>query len=194
MLVLPRLWTARILPFASISGALIIATLLGDYALHRLGLVWIGRYLGIPGTLLILAALTYSLRKCKHITWGKPTRWITFHEFGAWLGAWLVLLHSGVHFNSVLAWIATAAMCINVLSGLVGKLLLTSSRQLVGERRKGLLAAGMAAEQVEAQIFWDSVAVRVMSQWRKLHIPIFIAFAVLALAHIVSVFVFWGWR
>jgi hypothetical protein len=33
-----------------------------------------------------------------------------------------------------------------------------------------------------------------MAKWRKLHIPIFIVFAVLALGHIVSIFLFWGWR
>jgi hypothetical protein len=32
-----------------------------------------------------------------------------------------------------------------------------------------------------------------MTQWRKVHIPIFIVFAVLALGHIFSIFLFWGW-
>jgi hypothetical protein len=33
-----------------------------------------------------------------------------------------------------------------------------------------------------------------MAKWRKVHIPIFIVFAVLALGHIiVSIFLFWGW-
>ena len=30
--------------------------------------------------------------------------------------------------------------------------------------------------------------------WRSVHIPITLAFAVLALAHIIAVFLFWGWR
>ena len=33
-----------------------------------------------------------------------------------------------------------------------------------------------------------------MAKWRKVHIPIFIVFAVLAIGHIVSIFLFWGWR
>ena len=31
------------------------------------------------------------------------------------------------------------------------------------------------------------------TKWRKVHIPIFIVFAVLALGHIISIFLFWGW-
>jgi hypothetical protein len=43
------------------SPLLAAGTLAGDYLLHRLDLVWVGRYLGIPGTLLIIASLVYSL-------------------------------------------------------------------------------------------------------------------------------------
>jgi len=37
------------------------------------------------------------------------------------------------------------------------------------------------------------LALGAMAQWRKVHIPIFIVFAVLALGHIFSIFLFWGW-
>ena len=35
--------------------------------------------------------------------------------------------------------------------------------------------------QVEQAVFWDAVTLDAMTQWRRVHIPIFIAFAVLAL-------------
>ena len=41
----------------------IAATIVLDYALHRAGLVWIGRYLGPVGTGLIVVSFVYSLRK-----------------------------------------------------------------------------------------------------------------------------------
>lgn len=189
-----QLLFSRIVPFIAISAGLIAAVLLGDWVLHRLQLVWVGRYLGIPGTLLIAAAMGYSLRKRNRIRWGAPTRWLAFHQSVAWFGSLLVLLHAGVHFNSSLAWLATGAMSINVLSGLTGKFLLTSSRQVVGERRREFLAQGLSLEEAEARILWDSAAVRVMSRWRSLHIPIFVAFAALALGHIVSTLLFWDWR
>ena len=48
------LWREQILPFTVLIGLLALATLAGDYLLHRLNLVWVGRYLGIPGTILII--------------------------------------------------------------------------------------------------------------------------------------------
>ena len=65
-----NLWRNHILPFTLLVGLLGVATLVGDYLLHRFNLVWIGRYLGIPGTLLIIGSLIYSLRKRKMITSG----------------------------------------------------------------------------------------------------------------------------
>jgi hypothetical protein len=37
------------------------------------------------------------------------------------------------------------------------------------------------------------VTLDAMNRWRKVHIPNFIVIAVLALGHIVSIFLFWGW-
>ena len=42
-------------------------------------------------------------------------------------------------------------------------------------------------------MFWDAITFDAMAKWRKVHIPIFVAFAVLALGHILSVLLFWGW-
>jgi hypothetical protein len=37
------------------------------------------------------------------------------------------------------------------------------------------------------------VTLDAMTKWRKVHIPIFIVFVILALGHIISIFLFWGW-
>lgn len=187
------LWRQHILPFTFLLGMLAIAALAGDFFLHRLDLVWVGRYLGIPGTLLIIGSLIYSLRKRKLITSGNPRSLLTFHEFTAWLGSLMVLIHSGIHFNAILPWLATIAMGVNVISGLVGKLLLDRSRRHVQGERESYQLRGLSRPEVEQAVFWDAVSLDAMTQWRKVHIPIFIAFAVLAIGHIVSVFMFWGW-
>lgn len=188
------LWQGQILPFSLMLGLLAVAALLGDYLLHRFNLVWIGRYIGIPGTLLIIASLAYSLRKRKKLQGGDMRTYLRLHEFAAWLGSLLVLIHAGVHFNDILPWLATVAMGVNVISGLVGKLLLDRSRRLVQSQREHYQLRGLARNEVEQAVFWDAVTVDAMARWRKVHIPIFIAFAVLALGHIVSIFLFWGWR
>jgi hypothetical protein len=61
-----------------------------------------------------------------------------------------------------------------------------------GERAQYQLR-GLSKSEVERAVFWDAVALGAMTQWRKVHIPIFIVFAVLALGHIFSIFLFWGW-
>ncbi len=187
------LWGRHVLPFILLLGLLAAATLAGDYALHRVNLVWVGRYLGIPGTLLIIASMVYSMRKRKYITSGNPKILLRLHEFGAWLGSLMVLIHAGIHFNSLLPWLATVAMAVNVVSGMVGKLLLERSRRHVQGQRDHFQLRGLSKPEVEQAVFWDAVTVDAMKQWRTVHIPIFIVFVVLALGHIFSIFLFWGW-
>jgi hypothetical protein len=187
------LWHQHVLPFTLLLGLLAVATLAGDYVLHRLNLVWVGRYLGIPGTLLIIGSFYYSLRKRKYVTTGDPKTLLKMHEFSAWLGSLMVLIHAGIHFNAILPWLATVAMGVNVISGMVGKMLLHRSRLHVQGEREHYQLRGLSKPEVEQAVFWDAVALGAMTQWRKVHVPIFIVFATLALGHIFSIFLFWGW-
>lgn len=187
------LWREHVLPFTLLLGLLAAATLAGDYLLHRLNLVWVGRYMGIPGTLLIIGSLYYSARKRKWVSAGDPKSMLKLHEFGTWLGSLMVLIHAGIHFNAILPWLATVAMGVNVISGLVGKMLLAQSRLHVQGERERFQLRGLSKTEVERAVFWDAVALGAMTQWRKVHIPIFIVFAMLALGHIFSIFLFWGW-
>lgn len=188
------LWRDQILPFSLLVTLLGVATVACDYLLHLLDLVWVGRYLGIPGTLLIIGSLMYSLRKRKMITTGNVKSWLNLHEIGTWLGSLMVLIHAGIHFNAILPWLATIAMGINVISGMVGKMLLKRSRAQVDAQRRQYQTSGLSAAEVEQAVYWESVTVDALNKWRKIHIPIFIAFSVLSLGHMVSVFLFWGWR
>ncbi len=188
------LWLRHIFPFTFLAGLLAAAAMAGNSLLHSYDLVWAGRYLGIPGTLLIIVSLVYSLRKRKYFAAGSPKSWLAMHEITAWLGSLMVLIHSGIHFNAILPWLATAAMAINVISGMAGKVLLNRAREHVQGRRQTYEERGMGRVQAERAVFWDAVMLDAMAQWRRVHIPIFIAFVVLALGHIVSIFLFWGWR
>ena len=187
------LWRDHVLPFSLLLGVLAAGTLAGDYLLHRLNLVWVGRYLGILGTLLIIGSFYYSLRKRKIVTSGNPVTLLRMHEFTAWLGSLMILIHAGVHFNAILPWLATVAMSVNVVSGLVGRLLLQRARAHVQNQRDHFQLRGLSKPEVELAVFWDAVAFSVMNLWRKVHIPIYIVFMVIALGHILSVFMFWGW-
>jgi len=189
-----RLIRREVLPFLLSIAALIAAALLFDALLHLLDSVWIGRYLGIPGTLLILGSTAYSLRKRKLVAFGHPAQFLRLHELLAWSGSLLVLVHAGIHFNAILAWLAVAAMLVNVVSGLTGKFLLDRSRQRLEDARKTLRQQGLSAEELADRTYWDSLTFDAVKQWRVIHFPITLAFAVLALTHIVAVFLFWGWK
>lgn len=184
----------EVLPFIAMFVMLILAAIAGDALLHRFQLVWIGRYLGIPGTLLILASFTYSMRKRKMIESGSPKVLLSLHEFMTWLGSLMILVHAGVHFNAILPWLAIVGMLINVISGLTGKFLLDRSRRHMAAMKESLLRRGMQEGEVERELFWNAAAVDAMKKWRVLHIPITLAFAVFALGHIISIFLFWNWK
>lgn len=187
------LFRMEILPFLLQFATLLALTIVGDSFLHLFGLVSIGRYIGIPGTLLIVLSLMYSLRKRKVITAGSPRMFLRTHEFFTWLGALMVLIHAGVHFNAVLPWLATIAMIINVISGFVGRYLLRRSQRYLIARQENHRLQGLSKGEVETELFWDAVTFDLMAKWRAIHFPISFAFAILAVGHIVSIFLFWKW-
>lgn len=189
-----RLLRHEVLPFLLSMVALVVVALLIDAVLHLLNVPWIGRYLGIPGTLLILGSTVYSLRKRKLIRFGQPAKLLRLHEGLAWLGSLLVLVHAGIHFNAILGWLAVGAMLINVGSGLTGKFLLDRSRRRLEEAHQRMRQQGMTPAELEDRTYWDSLTFDVVKQWRVVHFPITLAFAVLATAHIIAVFLFWGWQ
>ena len=189
-----RLLRREVLPFLLSAAALGAVALLIDALLHVFNAVWIGRYLGIPGTLLILGSFGYSLRKRKLIRRGNQARLLRWHERLAWIGSLLVLVHAGIHFNAILGWLAVGAMLVNVGSGLTGKFLIDRSRRRLEEARQRMRERGMSEDELGERLFWDSMTFDAVRRWRVVHFPITLAFGVLATAHILAIFLFWGWR
>ena len=167
----PACSAARCCPSWSASRRSWRVALLLDALLHVLNAVWIGRYLGIPGTLLIIGSTAYSLRKRKLIRAGQPAQLLRWHEGLAWLGSLLVLVHAGIHFNAILGWLAVAAMLINVGSGLTGKFLLDRSRRRLDEARQRMRQQGLSAEELEDRTYWDSLTFDAVKQVARDPLP-----------------------
>jgi hypothetical protein len=184
----------EVLPFLLMFGSLLLATVITDALLHQFELVWIGRWLGIPGTLLILLSFFYSMRKRKIIGFGKPKTLLTLHETLTWLGALMILVHAGIHVYTILPWLALVAMLVNVISGMTGKYLLDRSRRFLAEKRGVYAQQGLAEDEIEKRLFWDATAFDLMKQWRAVHLPITLAFGVLGISHILSILLFWEWK
>ena len=184
----------EVVPFFLWLALLGLAALAIDALLHWMNAVWIGRYLGIPGVLLILGSFSYSLRKRKIITTGKPATLLRLHERMAWAGSLLILVHAGIHFNAILGWLAVWAMLVNIASGLTGKFLLQRARIRLEESTKRMRAEGLSDPELEDGLYWDGLTFDAVKQWRVVHYPITLAFAALTIGHIVSIFLFWGWK
>jgi len=179
-----------ILPFIQWFGLMVVIAISIDYFLHRLDLLSIGYWLSYPGTLLIILSFLYSLRKRKIFESGSPKRMLSLHEYLAWAGSILILVHAGIHFNAVLPWLGIIMMLITVGSGLIGKYLLKRSTEDLKTKKKNLKDLGLSEEETEKQLFFDSITVDLMKKWRIVHIPITVLFAVLAILHIITIIMF----
>lgn len=180
------------LPFLLWFGLMVLAAMGLDQVLHQNGWGHVGRYLGIPGTLLIAVSFLYSLRKRGVIRGGSASGWLRYHEYLAWAGAVLVLVHAGIHFNAQLAWLATYMMLVNVASGLVGKFILKRAGETLQEKRASLLEQGLETSRVEERLYLDSLAYGLFAKWRVIHLPIAMIFIILACLHILAVGIFRG--
>lgn len=184
----------KVLPFIGLFAGLIVATLILDALAHRFDLAWIGRHLGIPGTILIALSFLYSLRKRRLISRGSPKTLLRAHEGLAMLGALMILVHAGIHFYAILPWLALLAMLANIISGMTGRYLLDRSRQRIAEKKTIYAERGLSEEQIEKKLFRDALVFDLMKKWRLIHFPITFVFVTLSAIHIFTIFLFWSWR
>ncbi|MCC6727455.1 MAG: hypothetical protein IT258_23325 [Saprospiraceae bacterium] len=180
----------HVLPFFNWFALMILIAVGIDYLLHYFHWVFVGRYLGYVGTFVIIFSFVYSLRKRKLIQVGSPKQLLQTHEYMAWAGSIMIIVHAGIHFNALLPWLALLMLLINVASGLVGKYLLKSANEALAAKRKALIDSGNDKESTDRKLFFDAIMVDAMKKWRVVHLPISLLLALLSLVHIVSVIMF----
>jgi hypothetical protein len=184
----------RTLPLSLSYLMLIGAGISLDYLLHIAQLVWIGRYLGILGTLFLVLSFGYSARKNKVIKTGAMKVFLKFHCKAGWVGTLMIFIHSGIHFNALLPWAATGFMMVVTASGHVGQHLLQKVKEEVKAKMKLLGVDASLDAELEQQHYWDALTVKALEQWRSLHMPMVSVLLSLSLIHILSIFFFWNWR
>lgn len=178
------------LPFIQWYALMIFITIVIDYLLHKFQLVLNGSYLGFAGTFFIMVSFLYSLRKRKIIKSGSPKRLLMFHEYLAWIGSIMLLVHAGIHFNSLIPWLAILMLLITVASGLVAKFLLKKSNENLKQKRQFMIAEGIDKEDVDRKLFLDSITVDWMKKWRLFHMPITLLLVIFSLIHIITIIIF----
>lgn len=179
-----------IVPFMEWYLLMIIATISIDFYLHKSNIVINSWATGISGSLLIIISFIYSFRKRKIIKIGSQKKLLNFHEYIAWLGSVVLLVHAGIHFNAVLPWLAVLALLINVASGLVGKYLLKKATDNLKEKKLNLSNLGLNTDEAEKKLFLDSITVDAMKKWRIIHFPITFLLLVLSIFHIITIIIF----
>lgn len=193
-----RMWNSvlisRALPLSLSYLLLVAATLALDFIFHNTGLGWMGRYLGVVGTLLVAFSFGYSARKKKLIEYGPLKYFLRFHCNVGWLGTLLILVHSGIHFNALLPWMATGLMMVVTASGHVGQYLVRKIREEVKRKKQQYGIAADRTDGLEQQYFWDAVTVSAFEKWRFIHMPLVMFLVVLTFLHVASVTMFMNWR
>jgi len=128
---LSALAVALALPVPLVLGWPYYSLALVDRPLHRFHAVLrpsgaLGLPMGVVGTLLILASLTYVLRKTLVARLGATSLqgWMRFHIVTGILGPCFILFHSSFLPYSALGLLAFGAMTIVVASGIAGRYLL----------------------------------------------------------------------
>lgn len=177
-------------PFVQWYLLMIVITLMIDAALHYFQLEEIGRHLGIMGTILILLSFIYSLRKRQFIKSGSPNNFLMIHEYMAWFGSILILVHAGVHFNALLPWLAIFLMLITIASGLVAKFLLKRAIESLKVRQLDFKNMEVKFEASEKELFFDALTVDAIKKWRRFHMPITYLLAFMVFLHITTILIF----
>ncbi len=184
----------RTLPLTISYLLLIIAGIALDYLLHIANLVWVGRYLGIAGTLFLALSFGYSARKKKVIKNGALKFFLKLHCNAGWIGTLMILVHSGIHFNAILPWAATGLMMVVTASGHVGQYLLKKVKEEVKMKIKQLGINTTVDDELEQQHYWDTLTIKALEQWRTVHMPMVSLLLALTMTHILSIFFFWNWK
>ncbi|NTV08948.1 MAG: hypothetical protein HGA81_10170 [Chlorobium limicola] len=184
----------RALPLVLSYLLLIAAAISLDYILHAVGLAWIGRYLGVAGTVFLASSFGYSARKKKIVKNGTIRFFLRLHCNAGWIGTLMILVHSGIHFNALLPWMATLFMMTVTASGHVGQYLVRKLREEVNMKKKETGIDNDRDEDIERQCYWDSVTLKALEKWRTIHMPIVSVLLGLTLLHIATILLFMNWR
>ncbi len=184
------IFSRYVLPFIQWFALMVLIAIAIDYFFHRFQIVAVGRYLGFVGTVVIILSFVYSLRKRKIIEYGSPKQLLLIHEYMAWAGSIMILVHAGIHFNALLPWLAVLMLLIAVASGLVGKFLLKKANETFKEKLQVLIKSGITKDEAEKKLFFDSITVDLMKKWRVVHLPITLLLGILSLMHIITVIMF----
>ncbi|MEZ4322354.1 MAG: hypothetical protein R3F61_33080 [Myxococcota bacterium] len=113
-----------------------------------------GLWLGVLGTALMIAMLSYTVRKffLRFTFLGAPAHWLRFHIICGVMGPVFILLHSGLAMPHGLIAIGFWCMVLVALSGVFGRYIYGHFPRTAAGRSEDLLAAYENLAQLRADV------------------------------------------
>lgn len=151
--------------------------------------------LGYSGTILIILAQGYSLRKRLPLLarFGPLKVWMSRHQTLTILGSALVVVHAGGgQPPKGLALVSFLLMLASVISGLAGAWIHARALKARSELRSELRRQGLSDAQVEDELFIISMTESTFRSWKAVHRPITVSFFATLALHVMAMYLFGG--
>ncbi len=108
------------------------------------------------------------------------------------IGPIIILLHAGAHIHALVPLLATAAMGIVVVSGIVGQGIHYLALRTFNEQRRQLHDQGLGPDEIELRLHKMAAQEEAFRLWQAIHAPMTLMFLALTTLHIVGALYFGG--
>lgn len=172
--------------FLVVADAVLIEILLDKFGVegHRL-------FTGLLGVGIVTASFGYSLRKKKLIS-GSPRFWLFFHEWTSIIGTFILLVHTGTHFQAIVPVITLILTFVAFVSGLIGRYIYNNARASLKSQKASLIEKGLTESEIDTKLWGLAVASDALSKWRVIHKPIVFLLIIMVVYHATSALYYRG--
>ncbi len=183
-------WLRTSVMFIVITGILVIGFQIGTLFDDR-----IRHILGYLGTFAMLFGQMYYMRKKfpQLARLGTLKVWLERHEFLAIFGTFLIVVHAGDGTPPRgMALLTFILMLVTAISGALGSFIHKQILKEKSEMRARLKSQGLDAAAIEDEMYAVSFTEEAFRNWKKVHMPITMAFFTMLLLHMFSMIFFGG--
>ncbi|MCD1261041.1 hypothetical protein B5M42_019745 [Paenibacillus athensensis] len=163
-------------------------------------------YMGIAGTVIVIISLGYVLRKRYLKKLSRMKTWLDLHVLTGSFGSFLIFVHSEFHFRALLPSLTLIAMQLVVISGVIGRYLISHLSKRISQEKalaakapkahpNEVAAAGArSARDEEDDLMVMVFSVSVMKHWKLVHVQLTAALTILIVLHVISELYYRGLR
>lgn len=182
----------RLIPFLLFVG-LISVSIFAGWLLNEFELNLIGKYLGIPGSILLIASLIYSISKKDINSAGKSRSVIKVHEILGALGSMMIIAHAGLDLNAIIPSAALFTLVLVIATGFTMNSILMDVRNRLLETEISFKQQGLRQREIQREMNMVAVENDRVKKWSTIHSAFSAILMALILLHVISTLLMWGW-